>query len=62
MIRILREEATTASTGTMAIRIMTSKVQVKALLVDMATRTTDRIFRDIQVHEVNDTIKNRKLV
>jgi hypothetical protein len=62
MSRILRKEVTTASTGTMAIRIMTGEVQMKALLADMATRTADRISRDIQVHEVNDTIKNRKLV
>jgi hypothetical protein len=62
MSRMFRKEVTIASTGTMAIRIMPGKVQMKALLVDMATRATDRISRDIQVHEVNDTIKNRKLV
>ncbi|KIW61317.1 hypothetical protein PV05_01453 [Exophiala xenobiotica] len=62
MIRILQEEANITNTGTMAIQIMTSKVQVKAVLVDRPTRAADRIFRDIQVHEVNDTIKNRRLV
>jgi hypothetical protein len=59
MSRMFRKEVTIASTGTMAIRIMPGKVQ---MIIDMATRATDRTSRDIRVHEVKDTIKDRKLV